>query len=168
MSLITLPFILTHLTLSYPLPWPPLTSLLSCSPSPIPPMPTQPQIRPRQLIWLPVGAAWSHQAPEKLMPEKICAPADAGACRPAHRNGWGCDPHWLPMAPLTVLFVGGAFRWGIGCAWGPIWCWRALLIAGKLALLRRTPQHAAAPLTHAPTPSQHSPQLPHPTPTHAC
>ena len=152
----------------YPLPWPPLTSLPSRSPSPIPPMPTQPQIRPRQLIWLPVGAAWSHQAPEKLMPPKICAPADAGACRPAHRNGWGCDPHWLPMAPLTVLFVGEAFRWGIGCGWGRIWCWRALLIAGKLAMLRRTPQHAAAPPTHTPTPPQHSPQLPHPTPTHAC
>ena len=130
-------------------------------------MPTQPQIRPRQLIWLPVGAAWSHQAPEKLMPEKICAPADAGACRPAHRNGWGSDPHLRQTPPLTVLSVGVAFRWGIGCGWGRIWCWRALLIAGKLAMLRRTPQHAAAPLTHAPTPSQHSPQLPPTISTHA-
>ena len=157
MSLITLPFILTHLTLSYPLPWPPLTFLLSRPPSPTPPMPTQPQIRPRQLIWLPVGAAWSHQAPEKLMPPKICAPADAGACRPAHRNGWGSDPHLRQTPPLTVLSVGAAFGWQIGCGGGRIGCWRAPQTAGKLALQRRTPQHAAASLTHARTPPQHLP-----------
>ena len=132
----------------YPLPWPLLTSLPSRSPSPIPPMPTQPQIRPRQLIWLPVGAAWSHQAPEKLMPPKICAPADAGACRPAHRNGWGSDPHWLPMAPLTVLSVGAAFGLQVGHGGGRIRRWRAPQITGKPAMLRRMPQHAAAPPTH--------------------
>ena len=141
----------------YPLPWPLLTSLPSRSPSPIPPMPTQPQIRPRQLIWLPVGAAWSHQAPEKLMPPKICAPADAGACRPAHRNGWGSDPHWFQTTPLTVVYVGAAFGWQIGCGGGRIGCWRAPQTAGKLALQRRTPQHAAASLTHARTPPQHLP-----------
>ena len=41
MSFISLPFILTHLTLSYPLPWPPLPIFLTRPPSPIPPMPTQ-------------------------------------------------------------------------------------------------------------------------------
>ena len=141
----------------YPLPWPPLTSLLSCSPSPIPPMATQPQIRPRQPVWLPVGAAWSHQAPDKLIPPKICAPADAGAARTAHRNGWGSDPHWFQTTPLTVVCVGAAFGWQIGCGGGRIGCWRAPQAAGKLALQRRTPQHAAASLTHARTPPQHLP-----------
>ena len=157
MSLITLPFILTHLTLSYPLPWPPLTFLLSRPPSPTPPMPTQPQIRPRQLIWLPVGAAWSHQAPEKLMPPKFCAPADAGACRPAHRNGWGSDPHLRQTPPLTVLSVGAAFGLQVGHGGGRIRRWRAPQTAGELALQRRTPQHTAASLTHARTPPQHLP-----------
>ena len=91
---IILSFILTHLTLSYPLPWPPLPIFLTRPPSPIPPMPTQKKIRPRWPVWLPVGAARSYRAPEKLMPSKFCAPADTGECRPAHSNGWGCDPHW--------------------------------------------------------------------------
>ena len=149
----------------YPLPWPPLTSLPSRSPSPIPPMPTQPQIRPRQLIWLPVGAAWSHQAPEKLMPPKICAPADAGACHPAISNGWGCDPHLRQMPLLTVVRAGGSFGGHVEPGSGRMRHWRAPQTAGKLALQRRTPQHAAAPLTHAPTPSQHLPQLPPTTST---
>ena len=139
MSLITLPFILTHLTLSYPLPWPPLTFLLSRPPSPTPPMPTQPQIRPRQLIWLPVGAAWSHQAPEKLMPEKICAPADAGACRPAHRNGWGFDPHLRQTSPLTVGSAGAAFGWQVGPGGARIRAQRPPQSAGELVMQRRTP-----------------------------
>ena len=146
MSPITLPFILTHLTLSYPLPWPPLTFLLSRPPSPTPPMPTQPQIRPRQLIWLPVGAAWSHQAPEKLMPPKICAPADAGKCCPAISNGWGCDPHLTRMPLLTVACAGGSFEWQVGHGGGRMRHWRAPQTAGKLALQRRTPQHAVTPL----------------------
>ena len=152
----------------YPLPWPLLTSLPSRSPSPIPPMPTQPQIRPRQLIWLPVGAAWSHQAPEKLMPPKICAPADAGACRPAHRNGWGSDPHLRQTPPLTVLSAGAAFGLQVGHGGGRIRLWRAPQVTGELALLRPTPALAAAPLSHTRTHPQHLSQLPTPTPTHAC
>ena len=157
MSLITLPFILTHLTLSYPLPWPPLTFLLSRPPSPTPPMPTQPQIRPRQLIWLPVGAAWSHQAPEKLMPPKICAPADAGECRAAHRNGWGFDPHLRQTSPLTVGSAGAAFGRQVGPGGARIRAQRPPQTAGELVMQRRTPQHAAASLTHARTPPQHLP-----------
>ena len=112
---IILPFILTHLTLYYPLPWPPLPIFLTRPPSPIPPMPTQKKIRPRRPVWLPVGAARSYRAPEKLMPSKFCAPADEGKRRCTHRSGWGCDPHWFQTTPLTVLSVGAAFRWGFGC-----------------------------------------------------
>ena len=84
---------------------------------------------------------------------------------PLRRNGWGSDPHLTQMAPLTVVSEGMAFRCGIGCGWGQIRCWRALLNAGKLAMLRRMPQHAASPLTHAPIPSEHLPQLPPTTST---
>ena len=165
MSFISLPFILTHLTLSYPLPWPPLPIFLTRPPSPIPPMPTQKKIRPRRPVWLPVGAARSYRAPEKLMPEKFCAPADAGKCWPAISNGWGCDPHLARMPLLTVACAGRSFQWQVGHGGGRMRHWRAPQTAGKLALQRRTPQHAAAPLTHAPTPSQHLPQLPPTTST---
>ena len=155
--LIILPFILTHLTLPYPLPWPPLPIFLTRPPSPIPPMPTQKKIRPRRPVWLPVGAARSHRAPENLMPSKIDGPADAGKCCCTHRSGWGCDPHRFQTTPLTVVCVVAAFGWQIGCGGGQIGCWRAPQTAGKLALQRRTPQHAAASLTHARTPPQHLP-----------
>ena len=168
MSLITLPFILTHLTLSYPLPWPPLPIFLTRPPSPIPPMPTQKKIRPRRPVWLPVGAARSYRAPEKPIPPKFCAPADTGECRPAHSNGWGCDPHLRQTPLLTVVFAGAPFEWQVGHAGGRMRPWRALLIAGEPAMLRRMPLHAAAPPTHTHMHPQHSPQLPHPTPTHAC
>ena len=152
----------------YPLPWPLLTSLPSRSPSPIPPMPPQQKVRPRRPVWLPVGAAQSYWAPEKLMPEKFCAPADAGKCCCTHRSGWGCDPHWKPMPPLTVLSVGGDFQWQLGHGGGRIRLWRAPQITGELALLRPTPALAAAPLSHTRTHPQHLSQLPTPTPTHAC
>ena len=141
----------------YPLPWPLLTSLPSRSPSPIPPMPTQPQIRPRQPVWLPVGAAWSHQAPDKLMPSKICAPAGSGACRPAICNGWGRDPHRSQRALLTVGSAGAAFGRQVGPGGARIRAQRPPQTAGELVMQRRTPQHAAASLTHARTPPQHLP-----------
>ena len=168
MSLITLPFILTHLTLSYPLPWPPLPIFLTRPPSPIPPMPTQKKIRPRRPVWLPVGAAQSYWAPEKLHSEKFCAPADAGKCCCTHRSGWGFDPHRFQTTPLTVVRVGGGFQWQLGHGGGRIRLWRAPQITGELALLRPTPALAAAPLSHTRTHPQHLSQLPTPTPTHAC
>ena len=155
--LITLPFILTHLTLSYPLPWPPLPIFLTRPPSPIPPMPTQKKIRPRRPVWLPVGAARSYRAPEKLMSAKICAPADAGACYKMHRSGWGCDPHLCQRPLLTVLSVGALFLWQLGHGGGRVRRWRAPQTTGKLALQRPTPQHAAAPLSHTRTHPQHLP-----------
>ena len=154
---IILPFILTHLTLSYPLPWPPLPIFLTRPPSPIPPMPTQKKIRPRRPVWLPVGAARSYRAPENLMSAKFGAPADAGMCCPAICNGWGSDPHF-PQGPLlTVGSAGAAFGRQVGPGGARIRAQRPPQTAGELVMQRRTPQHAAASLTHARTPPQHLP-----------
>ena len=154
--------------LSYPLPWPPLPTFLKSPPSPIPSMPPQQEIRPRRPIWLPVGAARSYRAPENLMPSEIDDPAAPGMCCPAHRSGWGCDPHLSQLPPLTVVRVGGVFLWLLGHGGGRIRRWRAPQIPGELALLRPTPALAAAPLSHTCTHPQHSPQPLTPTPTHAC
>ena len=139
MSFISLPFILTHLTLSYPLPWPPLPIFLTRPPSPIPPMPTQKKIRPRRPVWLPVGAARSYRAPEKLDSEKICAPADTGECRCTHRNGWGFDPHLRQTSPLTVGSAGAAFGRQVGPGGARIRAQRPPQTAGELVMQRRTP-----------------------------
>ena len=166
-ALITLPFILTHLTLSYPLPWPPLPIFLTRPPSPIPPMPTQKKIRPRRPVWLPVGAARSYRAPENLMPSKFGAPAATGACCAANGNRWGSDPHWFQTPLLTVLRAGGALSSHPRPGGARIWPRRAPQSTGALALLRRTPAHAAVPPTHTHTRPQHSPQLPPTISTHA-
>ena len=51
---------------------------------------------------------------EKVMAEKNGDAADAGKCRAAICNGWGCDPHWFQTPLLTVVSVGAAFRWHLG------------------------------------------------------
>ena len=92
----------------------------------------------------------------KIIVAKICAPADAGACRPAHSNGWGCDPHLARMPPLTVVSVGAAFLWQLGHRGGRIG-------AGGRRRSQVSLRCCAAP--HS-TPLHHSCMPPHPHSTH--
>ena len=69
---------------------------------------------------------------------------------------------------LCCLHAGAVFLWLLEHGGGRMRRWRAPQITGKPAMLRRMPQHAAAPLSHTRTPhsTHHSCHTP-PPPMHA-